>query len=149
MFVQSFGHVEPLSTLFADVWHLSCVRALVILQQRQRFAGFAALRAGVPKQAEVSLFMSGELGRPLEGLFADWTLEGFLISVGPLVGHEIRGVCKVAVTHVTCKKGVFQNALFVFYRMFQLLVSVFALVIAEDDVAFDAVQRELRGCEKT
>lgn len=97
----------------------------------------------------MSFFMTGELGGPPEGLIAHGTLEGFLLSVGLLVGHEVRGVGKMAVTHVTCKKGVFQVALFIFYWVFQLHVAVFALVVTEDDVALDAVQRELRGCKTT
>lgn len=67
--------------------------------------------------------------------------------MGFLVGHELRGVCEVAITNITSEKGISQYALFIFCWVAQLQMTLFALVITEDDVALDALQGEL-GCWK-
>lgn len=64
--------------------------------------------------------------------------------MGFLVSHELGGVCKVAVAYVTSEKGISQYALFIFCRVAQLEVTLFAFMITEDYVAFDALQGELR-----
>lgn len=47
MFLQSFGHGEPLSTLLAYIRLLSRVGAPMILEQSHGFTKFATVRAGV------------------------------------------------------------------------------------------------------
>lgn len=61
------------------------------------------------------------------------------------MGHELGGVRKVAVTNVTGEKGVSQDALLILCRVARLQVALFALMIAEDYVALDALQGELGG----
>lgn len=61
MFLQSFGHGEPLTTLLAYIWLLSRVRAAMILEQSHGFAQFATVSAGVTIRAEVILLMTREL----------------------------------------------------------------------------------------
>lgn len=61
MFLQSFGHGKPLSTLLAYIRLFSGVRAAVILQQSHGFTKFATISAGVTIRAEVILFMAREL----------------------------------------------------------------------------------------
>lgn len=143
MFLQSFGHGEPLSTLLAYVRLLSGVRAAVILQQSHGFTKLSTISAGVSIRAEVILLMAGELRRLVEGLAADGTLEGLLFYVGFLMGHELGGVGEVAVTDVTGEKGISQDALLVLCRVAGLQVALFALMVAEDYVALNALQGEL------
>lgn len=59
--------------------------------------------------------------------------------------HELGGVGEVTVAHVTGEQGVPQDALLVLGRVARLQVALFALVIAEDYVALDALQGHL-GC---
>lgn len=92
----------------------------------------------------MNFFMNSELRRLVEGLIADWTLERFLLCVGFLVDHELRGVRKVAVADVTGEKGIPQYALFILCWVAQLEVTLFALMIAEDYMALHALQGELR-----
>lgn len=145
MFLQSFGHVEPLSTLLAYIWLLSRVRAPMILEQSHGFTKFATVSAGVTVRAKMILFMTRELRRLLEGLPTDGTLEGLLLHVCFLVGHELGGVGEVAVANVTGEKGVSEDALLILRRVARLQVALFALMIAEDYVALDALQGELGG----
>lgn len=51
----------------------------------------------------------------------------------------------MAVTNVTGEKGVSQDALLILCRVARLQVALFALMIAEDYVALDALQGELGG----
>lgn len=97
----------------------------------------------------MDLLVNGELGRLLESLVADGTREGFLLNVSFLVGHELGGVGEVAVTNITGKQGVLQDALFVFCRVVQLQVTLLALVVAKDNVALNALQGHLRCYGKT
>ena len=60
------------------------------------------------------------------------------------MGHELGGVCEVAVTNVAGKERIPQYALLIFCWVAQLQVTLFALVITEDYVALDALQGELR-----
>lgn len=143
MFLQTFGHGEPLSTLLAYIGLLSGVRAAVILEQRHGFTKFATIGAGVTIRAKVILLMAGELRRLAEGLAADGTLEGLPFDVGFLVGHELGGVGEVAVANITGEKGVPQDALLILRRVARLQVALLALVIAEDDVALNALQGDL------
>lgn len=143
MFLQSFGHGKPLSTLLAYVRLLSGVRAAVILQQSHGFTKLATVRAGVSIRAEVILFMARELRGLAEGLATDGTLEGLLLYVGFLMGHELGGVGEVAVANITGEKGVSQDALLILCRVARLQVALFALMIAEDYVALNTLQGEL------
>lgn len=59
------------------------------------------------------------------------------------MGHELGGVCEVAVTNITGEKGVPQDALLILCRVACLQVALFALMITEDYVALDALQGEL------
>lgn len=61
------------------------------------------------------------------------------------MGHELGGVCELAVANVTGEKGVSEDALLILCRVARLQVALFALVIAEDYVALDALQGELGG----
>ena len=144
MFLQSFGCGEPFSTFFAKIRPLTSVSAAVILEQCQRFARFATVSAGITALAKMNFFMNGELWWLVEGQSTDRTLEGFLLCVGFLMGHELCGVCELAVTYITGKKGIPQYALFILCWVARLQVTLFALVITEDYVAFDALQGELR-----
>lgn len=87
--------------------------------------------------------MAGELRRLAEGLATDGALEGLLLYMGFLMRHELGGVCEVAVANITGEKGVSQDALLVLCRVARLQVALFALMIAEDYVALNALQREL------
>lgn len=80
---------------------------------------------------------------------ADWALEGFLLYVGFLMGHELCGVCEVAVTNVAGEKSIPQYALFIFCWVAQLQMTLFTLVITEDYVTLDALQGELRCWKET
>lgn len=144
MFLQSLGHGKPLSTLLANIRPLSRVRAAVILQQCHRFARFATVSAGIAIQAKMNFFMTGELWWLVKGLAADGTLKGFLLYVGFLVGHELGGVCEVAIANITGKKGISQYALFIFCWVAQLQMAHFTLLITEDYMALDALERQLR-----
>lgn len=59
------------------------------------------------------------------------------------MGHELGGVCEVAVANITGEKGVSQDALLILCWVARLQVALFALMIAEDYVALDALQGEL------
>lgn len=61
------------------------------------------------------------------------------------MGHELSGVCEVAVTNVTGEKGVSQYAVFIFCWVAQLHVTPFAFIVTEDYVALVALQGE-PGC---
>ena len=63
--------------------------------------------------------------------------------MGPLVGHKVSGVGEVTVTDVAGEHGIPQDALLVLRWVTQLEVALPALVIAEDDVALQALQGEL------
>lgn len=119
------------------------MRAAVILEQGHGFTKFATIGAGITVRAKVILFVARELRRLVEGLAADGTLEGLLFDVSLLVGHELGGVGEVAVANITGEKGVSQDALLVLCRVARLQVALFALMIAEDDVALDALQGDL------
>lgn len=64
--------------------------------------------------------------------------------MGFLVDHELRRVGELAITYVTGEEGVAQYALFIFCWVVQLQVTHLALVIAEDDVALEALQGDFR-----
>lgn len=87
--------------------------------------------------------MEGELRGAAEGLTTDGALERRLFRVCTLMKHEVTGVSELAVTDVAGKQGIPQHALLVLCRVTLLEVTLFALVVAEDDVTLQALQRDL------
>lgn len=65
------------------------------------------------------------------------------------MGHEFCRVGEVAVTDIASKKGISQYAMFIFCRVAQLEMTLFALVVTEDYVALHALQGELRCWRET